>query len=107
MYRGIGGEMDRENEDITLDDVNSETFGDSFRYGTNQQFSEISQRKNNGAQATSSSSSRVCFWSYLFFIRMVFFSMKCPNLSSINTTHCMYIMASTHLLFYIHDNYGT
>ncbi|CAA7408913.1 unnamed protein product [Spirodela intermedia] len=58
VYRGIGGEMDRENEDIILDDVNSETFGGSFRYGTNQQFSEISQRKNNGAQATSSSSSR-------------------------------------------------
>uniref|UniRef100_A0A1D1YZB5 Ataxin-2 n=1 Tax=Anthurium amnicola TaxID=1678845 RepID=A0A1D1YZB5_9ARAE len=56
VYRGFGSDVYKENED--MDDINTETFGGSFRSVTNRQFSEVSQRRNNdGTQASSTSSS--------------------------------------------------
>ncbi|MQL77651.1 hypothetical protein Taro_010062 [Colocasia esculenta] len=56
VCREIGNDMYKENED--LDDMNRETFGDSFTSVTSGQSFDISQRKNNdGAQASASCSS--------------------------------------------------
>lgn len=65
VFRGVDDGRYEENEDMRLDEHNNETFGVSSGSVINQSFPDRG-KSNDGAQVSSSCSSAVITWAFIF-----------------------------------------